>query len=1047
MPIRWLLCSKLIVGLLVVLLVAHCGKIAGADDTPVAEAAASAKSTDAVVEESRLLTHIRQLTFEGRRAGEGYFSRDGRQMVFQSEREEGNPFFQIYLMDFNTGDIQRVSPGQGKTTCGWIHPDGNQVLFASTHEDPEAKQKQEQELADRASGEQRRYSWDYDDHFELYAYDVRDQRYRQLTDTRGYDAEASWSPDGSQIVFASNRQAYAEPMTKERQERIELDPSYFMDLYIMDADGGNVRQLTDVPGYDGGPFFSPDGARICWRRFSEDGARAEIMTMKVDGTDVRPITKLGAMSWAPFYHPSGKYLIFATNLHGFSNFELYVVDADGQLDPVRVTYTEGFDGLPVFTPDGKRLTWTTNRGPTGQSQLFIADWNHQRALELLGLEGEDGPRISMAALAAIQAMRTTQPDCSPQDILRHVDYLCRPELRGRRTGTTGEQLATAYVAAFFDQLALMPAGDQDNWFQNFEYTSGVSLGTNNRLTDEASGTAYEVNEQWVPLSFSNTGEFAKAPVVFAGYGIAAPATEGQEEYDSFVHLDVQDKWVLVYRFMPENVTPERRQHLARHSSLRYKAMLARDKGARGLILVSGPNSSVREELVKLRFDGSLSSSSLPVLSVSDQVAAAWMEQSGKSLKELQDKLDTGDLVMGFELNELALSARIDIEQVTRAGRNVLGRLMVGDKPTEQVVIVGAHIDHLGEGMHSSSLAKSDEREGIHWGADDNASGVAAMLEIAQWLANMKQQGKLDMKRDILFAAWSGEEDGLIGSSHFVKTFAGSARPATLPHHASAETSATSAVDTPDTAKGKAAGHGEAANVAHGDAHGGESHAHALYPQIAACLNLDMVGRLDKKLILQGIGSSSIWRGEVERRNALLGLPITLQDDSYIPTDASVFFTRGVPILSAFTGSHDEYHTPRDTPDKLNYDGAAKIARFMAMVARSIAMRDNAPDYQSQAAPQQGESRARLRAYLGTIPDYAESDVKGVKLSSVASNGPAAQAGVQGGDTIVELAGRKVENIYDYTYAIEALKIGQKTTIKVSRGGEVLTLEVTPGSRD
>jgi S1-C subfamily serine protease len=155
----------------------------------------------------------------------------------------------------------------------------------------------------------------------------------------------------------------------------------------------------------------------------------------------------------------------------------------------------------------------------------------------------------------------------------------------------------------------------------------------------------------------------------------------------------------------------------------------------------------------------------------------------------------------------------------------------------------------------------------------------------------------------------------------------------------------------------------------------------------------------------------------------------------------------VPILSAFTGAYSEYHTPRDTPATLNYDGAAKIARFMGLVARSLATREAPPDYVPQAGPKPGERRAGLRAYLGTIPDYAESDVKGVKLSGVAAKGPAAQAGVKGGDVIVELAGKKIENIYDYTYAIEALKIGQAVKIVVQRGPARLTLEVTPASRE
>jgi hypothetical protein len=363
---------------------------------------------------------------------------------------------------------------------------------------------------------------------------------------------------------------------------------------------------------------------------------------------------------------------------------------------------------------------------------------------------------------------------------------------------------------------------------------------------------------------------------------------------------------------------------------------------------------------------------------------------------------------------VTLQADIEIEQVKRTGRNVLGRLSVGAQPSEQVLIVGAHVDHLGKGAGSSSLAREDEKSGIHFGADDNASGVAALLEIAQYLADQKARGILSLRRDIVFAGWSGEELGLIGSSHFLKTYLSGAAPAASP-----------------APPGGPAGHAS----------------QSIYPAIAACLNLDMVGRLDKRLILQGIGSSSLWRGEIERRNVPVGLPISLQEDSYLPSDANVFFLRGVPILSAFTGSHSEYHTPRDLPSTLNYDGTARIARLMGLIARSLATREAPPDYVPQAGPKPGERRAGLRVYLGTIPDYAESDAKGVKLSGVAAHGPAAKAGVQGGDLIIELAGRKIDNIYDYTYAIEALKIVQPVKLVVLRNGERKEFAVTPGSRE
>ncbi|MCA9060188.1 MAG: M28 family peptidase, partial [Planctomycetaceae bacterium] len=203
----------------------------------------------------------------------------------------------------------------------------------------------------------------------------------------------------------------------------------------------------------------------------------------------------------------------------------------------------------------------------------------------------------------------------------------------------------------------------------------------------------------------------------------------------------------------------------------------------------------------------------------------------------------------------------------------------------------------------------------------------------------------------------------------------------------------------------------------------------------------------EKLVLQGTGSSAAWRSLVERANVPLGLPVTMQDDSYIPTDASVFFLHGVPILSAFTGNHGEYHTPRDTPEKLNYEGIAEIAHLMELVCRQLITTDRGPVYVAQQRPEEGQRRASLRAYLGTIPDYAESDVKGVLLSGVAKNGPAEKGGVRGGDIITGLAGRKIENIYDYTYAIEALKIDQEVELIVNRKGQLVTLKVIPGSRD
>jgi len=955
--------------------------------------------------EASYLTSVRQLTFEGKRSGEGYFSADGGKMVFQSEREEGNPFYQIYLMDLETGDQERVSPGMGKTTCAWMHPDGKSVMFASTHLDAEAKAKQKAEYDERATNRVRKYSWDYDEHFDLFAYSLADKSMKQITSAKGYDAEGCYAPDGKHIVFASNRAVYEKEPSKAHAERLKIDKQYFMDLYLCDADGTNVKRLTDVPGYDGGPFFSADGKSICWRRFDEKGMIAEIHVMDADGANQRQITKVGAMSWAPYFHPSGDYLIFTNNTQGFANFELFIVDTKGKHEPVRVTYTEGFDGLPVFTPDGKKLSWTSGRTAGGQSQIFIADWNDAAARKSLGLDSsvQPGPKKTRAPDFA-----KTGADITAEDMRQQVTYLASDELDGRLTGTEGEKLATQYVADVFAKVGLTPIGDKDTWFGNFEFTAGVALGAGNEL--KLGDQALKTDQEWRPLSFSQIGEVKPSSIVFAGYGIETPdeATDSHgkklEAYSSYAHLEVKDKWVLVLRYLPEGITQERRNELTRYSSLRHKALTARQKGARGIIIASGPNSKVVDQLVPMAFDASLASSGIAAISVTDAVADTLLKSAGKNLKDLQTKLDTGDLMGGIDCTGLTLAAKIDIQQEKKMGRNVLGILSKGAEPDFHTppLIIGAHIDHLGSKGGSSSRAKGDEANQIHHGADDNASGTSAVLEIAQWMADQKKQGKLTLARDVIFAAWSGEELGLLGSNHFVE-------------------------DIAKMVTGKP-----------------ES---SLKGMFAAALNMDMIGRFNKTLVLQGVGSSTWWPKEIEKRNAPIGLPITTQNDAHLPTDSTSFFVRGIPTLNAFTGAHEDYHAPTDTADKIDYEHAAKIAKLMGLIARGLATSAAAPDYVAMEAPKNASTRGGFRVYLGTIPDYAQGDLKGVKLSGVSAVGPAAKAGVKAGDLIIKLGGKDVLNIYDYTSIMGELKVGKEIGITVQREGKSVDLKITPGSRD
>lgn len=946
--------------------------------------------------EQRLLSNSRQLIFEGRRSGEGYFSADGRLMVFQSEREPGNPFYQIYLLDMESGDTHRISTGIGKTTCAWVHPNSDRILYASTHEDPGAEVAQREELEKRASGQGSRYSWSFDPAYEIYEADTQGNLLRRLTSAEGYDAEGSWSPDGASIVFASNRHAYAGDLTDAERAVLEQDASRAMDIYTMDADGGNVRRLTDSPGYDGGPFFSADGSRIVWRRFDAAGKVAEIWTMKPDGSDQRQITQLGVMSWAPFFHPSGDYIIFANNAHGYDNFELYLVDSEGERPPVRVTETPGFDGLPVFTPDGDRLTWSSSRTADKQAQIFIADWDDAAARALLGL---DTPEASddMAAPTSAITPPATRAAIAPEDLEAHVRALTAEPMAGRMTGTPGSARATAYVAEAMARIGLQPAGELGDWFQPYAFTSGVSLGAGNRLTlSDAKGGVSElvVNQDWRPLGFSGSGPVAAGELVFAGYGIVAPASGEHPAYDSYQDLDVTDRWVLALRYLPEDVSPERRQHLSEYADLRFKAMVAREQGARGLVLVSGPSSRVKEQLIALENEAGAGAGSLPILAVTDAVAQRMLAAAGQDLAAAQQALDGGEAVPGFALPSLQLSAEIALQRERSVDRNVLGRLIVGDRPSARVMMIGAHVDHIGDG---SGLDSRDETPGqIHPGADDNASGVAAMLEIAEELASRKASGGLDLTHDILFAAWTGEELGRLGSAAFV--------------------------------------------TAHQD------ETEHLAGRVLAYLNLDMVGRLDTHLTVQGAGSSSLWRGELERRNVPIGLPLQIQDDAYLPTDSTSFYLAGVPVLSFFTGVHQDYNTARDTAERLSYEGLTRIARLASLITTTVASRDAAPDYIAQEKPSTGASRANLRAYLGTIPAYDKTDLAGVLLDGVAKDSPAERGGMRAGDLIVAVAGRAIENIYDFTYALNALKIDEPVQVRVQRDATELTLSIVPAAR-
>ena len=572
-----------------------------------------------------------------------------------------------------------------------------------------------------------------------------------------------------------------------------------------------------------------------------------------------------------------------------------------------------------------------------------------------------------------------------------VEYLADDELEGRLTGSPGIRMAADYIVEQLEAIGAEPLLGVGGFRQSFSYTAGVTdTGTTIELTEsdltlriQPEGDGPSVRA----LSFSDTGR-AEGQLVFAGYGLSVPETD-DFGYDSYATLDVSGKIVVVFRYFPEDTEGELRATLARYAGLRYKALAARERGAAGLIVVTGPRSPNAGALVPLTFDTAVSDSGIVAATVDGALGAAIIESAGESIEAVQASLDTANPhVTGFDLPlEGVIEARLERREAT--GHNVIGYLppTTGAELLKPYVVLGAHYDHLGRGRGGDSLARGDEAEQIHNGADDNASGVAAVLAAGAGLAGAERG------RGVVLALWSGEELGLLGSADFVEQ-------APVP-----------------------------------------------MDRIAAYLNFDMVGRLrDNTLNLQAVGSSSIWTDLAKELNEPVGLDLTFVADPYLPTDVGSLNAAEVPSLNFFTGSHEDYHRPTDDAGTLDYEGLERIVDLATRVAANLVTRPDAPDFIRVERVQQRGGGATMRIFTGTIPDYTQ-EVEGLSLSGVIGGGPAEAAGLQGGDVIIGLAGQAVTNIYDYMYALDLLKVSEPSEVVFMRDGERMTTELIPRVRD
>ena len=609
--------------------------------------------------------------------------------------------------------------------------------------------------------------------------------------------------------------------------------------------------------------------------------------------------------------------------------------------------------------------------------------------------------LLVAALSVFSiSIGLAQSTSAPSRTRAHVLALASDRFDGRLTGSAGERLAADYLVSELQRIGAKPLPGATDFRLPFEFTAGTrDGGTTLGLTCSkdatqpavftpcAAGPAERLDGGIRALSFSDNGD-TSGSAVFAGYGIVVPESQGFG-YDSYATIDVKDKIAIVLRYFPEDADVKTKSILARYSDLRYKAMAARQHGAKALLVVTGPRSPNAGELIPMSFDTALSGSGIVAASMTATAAGMIFEGTGHTLEEAQRALDSANPhVSGFDIPGKKVAIHAAIVRETRTGHNVVGYLPA-TLPTATVqkpwVALGAHYDHLGRGENGNSLADKTEAGGIHFGADDNASGSAAVLSVGEMLSSQPR------RRNVLLEFWSGEEIGLIGSTAFV------------------------------------------------------NHPPLALDQIEAYLNFDMVGRMqDNKLTVQATGTSPSWARILEQANIAAGFDLLLQGDPYQPTDVASFNQASIPSLTFFTGTHPDYHRPSDTADKINYEDLDRIAEFAVSITRRVGDLDQAPAFTKVEQTNTGP-RAGLRLFTGTVPDYS-TEVKGLLLSGVIGGGPADQAGLQKGDIIVEIAGQTIANVYDYTYALEVLKIGAPAKVIYLRAGQRRETTLTPGAR-
>ena len=846
---------------------------------------------------------LKQLTFSGENA-EAYFNAQGSEIIFQSTRD-GFQCDQIFTMGSDGTHPRLVSTGLGRTTCGFLFPNSPKLIYSSSHK----TLKTCPQKPDYSKG----YVWPLLADLDIYISDETGKNPVALSPSPGYDAEGVISPTGDAILFTSTRGGD-------------------IDIWIMDADGKNATQLTHEVGYDGGAFFSYDGKQIVYRAnhpkdkkaihdysalLAEGLVRPSVMDLFVmnrDGSNKRNILSNGAANFAPYFHPDGKRIIFASNMDdpGGRNFDLYLINVDGS-GLERVTFEESFDAFPMFSHDGTQLIFSSNRGAKkeGDTNVFIAKWTDQKPKKISLSEG------------------------SQKNWSRITKKLSSKSMEGRAVGGTGIKKAETFLNHEFSKLGYHTESNL------FPINQSTGIEEVHFLIKQGSTKWTPKAKDVRPASFSGDGS-VQGEVIFIG-----------SEEDPYKNKNPKNKIVVL---------------ISQSVGDKYAAINAKHHGANAVILINDPKA--KDNLAP--FEATQGNVKIPVFRMTFSFASKLFPSlKGNDKERIQ-----------ISTKSLFITLHTKIKKETTMATNIIARLK-GKNKNGRRIVVGAHFDHLGFGGDGSL---SPDVKAIHPGADDNASGVASILEIARALKPFEGV----FERDIYFVLFSGEESGLLGSQHFV------------------------------------------------------SDPSMHIDKVDFMINFDMIGRMkNNKLDVFGTGSAKGLVDIIQRAQVGLLLDLKKSKDGFGPSDQSSFFSKRIPVLHFFTGLHNDYHRPSDSAEKLNPNGAEKIGTLAIRIIRELADKKDIVYTKIKSHPRYSSGGSReYGVYFGSVPSFGKQPDEGVRLSGTRAGSPAEKAGVKANDIIVKFGKFEVDSMEEYAFALRQYKPGDRVEVIVDRGGIRIKLKAT-----